>query len=112
LAIAGSSAKTHTVAKSEAPKTRKNQNTKTHNHNHTIMKKELKFKTNIKCMGCVSAVTPALNETVGAGNWEVDIQSPNKPLTIQGEEVEANAVIAALEKVGYKADFWIEGHTD
>jgi len=68
------------------------------------MKKELKFKTNIKCMGCVSAVTPALNETVGAGNWEVDIQSPDKPLTIQGEEVEANAVIAALEKVGFKAD--------
>lgn len=68
------------------------------------MKKELKFKTNIKCMGCVNTVTPALNETVGAGNWEVDLQSADKQLTIQGEDVQATAVIAALEKVGYKAD--------
>ena len=68
------------------------------------MEKELKFKTNINCMGCVNAVTPALNETVGTGNWEVDIQSPVKPLTVKGADLKAEQVIAALEKVGYKAD--------
>ncbi|MCC6281968.1 MAG: heavy-metal-associated domain-containing protein [Saprospiraceae bacterium] len=68
------------------------------------MEKELKFKTNINCMGCVNAVTPALNETVGTGNWEVDIQSPVKPLTVKGADLNAEQVIAALEKVGYKAD--------
>ena len=55
-------------------------------------------------MGCVNAVTPALNETVGTGNWEVDIQSPVKPLTVKGADLKAEQVIAALEKVGYKAD--------
>lgn len=68
------------------------------------MEKELKFKTNINCMGCVNAVTPALNETVGAGNWEVDIEWPVKPLTVKGADLKAEQVIAALEKVGYKAD--------
>ncbi len=68
------------------------------------MKKELKFKTNIKCMGCVSAVTPALNEVVGTGNWEVDIQSPDKPLTVKGEDLDARLVIEALEKIRYKAE--------
>ena len=68
------------------------------------MKKELKFKTNIKCMGCVSAVTPVLNEIIGTGNWEVDIQSPDKSLTVKGEDLDAQVVIEALEKIRYKAD--------
>jgi len=68
------------------------------------MKKTLKFKTNIKCMGCVSTVTPALDEAVGAGNWEVDLQSPQKEMTVNAEEADANTVIAALAKTGYKAD--------
>ena len=68
------------------------------------MKKTLKFKTNIKCMGCVSTVTPALDEAVGAGNWEVDLLSPQKYLTVHAEEADANTVIAALVKTGYTAD--------
>lgn len=68
------------------------------------MKKELKFKTNIKCMGCVANVTNALNETVGENNWAVDILAPEKPLTVTGENPDAEKVIAALAGVGYKAE--------
>ncbi len=68
------------------------------------MNKQLKFKTNIKCMGCVSNVTNALNETVGENNWAVDIVSPEKSLTIKGENLDAAKVIAALAGVGYKAE--------
>jgi copper chaperone CopZ len=68
------------------------------------MKKALKFNTNIKCMGCVSAVTPALNEAVGAGNWEVDIQSPHKELTVTVENQDADTIIAALRETGYTAE--------
>lgn len=66
--------------------------------------KELKFKTNINCMACVATVTPALNETVGADNWAVDIQTPTKPLTVKVENAEAEDVVSALAKVGYKAE--------
>ena len=68
------------------------------------MKKELKFKTNIKCMGCVDKVTQALNGAVGAGNWEVDLQSPDKSLTVKTEDAGADTVVAALATVGYKAE--------
>lgn len=68
------------------------------------MEQTLKFKTNIKCMGCVATVTPALNETVGSGNWEVDLMSPEKRLTISSETADADLVIAALKETGFKAE--------
>lgn len=68
------------------------------------MKKELKFKTNIKCMGCVSQVTDALNGAVGADNWTVDLQSPDKALTVSGESPDAGQVIAAVTKAGFRAE--------
>lgn len=63
----------------------------------------LKFKTTIKCSGCIANVTPHLNETVGEGNWEVDINNPAKILTITGETTEAR-VKETLEKAGFKAE--------
>jgi copper chaperone CopZ len=65
----------------------------------------LKFKTNIKCSGCIATVTPFLNKTVGADNWQVDIQAPEKVLTVhaadKGKETE---VIQSLQEAGYKAE--------
>ena len=43
-----------------------------------------KFKTNIKCSGCVATVTPHLNEAVGEANWNVDITDPAKILSVNG----------------------------
>ena len=62
-----------------------------------------KFKTNIKCSGCVAKVTPFLNEAVGENNWEVDYNNPSKVLTVAGEKDHAK-VIEAVEKAGYKAE--------
>ena len=62
-----------------------------------------KFKTSIKCSGCVDAVTPFLNESVGAGKWTVDLQSPSKILTVD-TEVDNKQVIEAMGKAGYKAE--------
>lgn len=66
------------------------------------MKKVLKFKTNIKCSGCVSKVTSALNEAVGAGNWEVNLGTPDKQMTVTAEDAET--VIAAVTESGFKAE--------
>jgi len=65
----------------------------------------LKFKTTIKCSGCVEKVTPVLNETVGKNNWQVDLQTPEKLLTINSDkEVSEQDVVKAMESVGYKAN--------
>ena len=63
----------------------------------------LKFKTNIKCTGCLAKVTPALNETVGEDKWEVDLQDPNKTLTVMADASESE-VVAAVKKAGYEAE--------
>jgi copper chaperone CopZ len=64
----------------------------------------IKLKTNIKCGGCVATVTPFLNESVGAGNWQVDTQDPNKVLTVQREGITADTIKAAVHQAGYKAE--------
>ncbi|MCF1715362.1 heavy metal transport/detoxification protein [Flavihumibacter sp. RY-1] len=65
----------------------------------------LQFKTTIKCSGCIEKVTPYLNETVGENNWEVDLQNPQKVLTIpNAEQVQTGEVVEALAKAGYKAE--------
>ena len=62
-----------------------------------------KFKTNIKCSGCVAKVTPFLNEALGEENWEVDYNNPSKVLTVVGEK-DQTKVVQAVEKAGYKAE--------
>ncbi|RBL91930.1 heavy-metal-associated domain-containing protein [Chitinophaga flava] len=64
----------------------------------------VQFKTNIKCSGCIAAVTPALNEVAGQDNWEVDLQSPDKVLTVSTDKVVKEEIRQAIEKAGYKAE--------
>jgi copper chaperone CopZ len=64
----------------------------------------VQFKTNIKCSGCIAAVTPVLNELVGKDNWEVDLLSPDKVLTVSAEGTNQEEIKKALEKTGYKAE--------
>lgn len=65
----------------------------------------LKFKTNIKCGGCIAAVTPALNSLEGVKDWQVDVASPEKVLTINSDEtLSEQAIIAALKEKGYQAE--------
>jgi copper chaperone CopZ len=63
----------------------------------------LKFRTDIKCSGCIAKVTPFLNEALGAENWQVDIADPSKVLTVTNVQDE-NEVKSAVSKAGYKAE--------
>jgi copper chaperone CopZ len=63
----------------------------------------IKFKTNIKCEGCIAKVKTNLNETVGEGNWQVDTTDPLKVLTVPAQ-VDETALKESLKKVGYQAE--------
>ena len=63
----------------------------------------IKFKTTIKCSGCVAKATPFLDEALGEDNWEVDYNNPSKILTVVGEQ-DKTKVMRAVEKAGYKAE--------
>jgi len=62
------------------------------------------LKTNINCGGCVARVTPALNATVGEGNWQVDTANPKKILTITSDKVAKEDVVKAVQKAGFKVE--------
>ena len=65
--------------------------------------KELKFKTNIDCGGCVKAVTPFLNSVQEIKTWKVDTSEADKLLTVEtsGSEEE---VIEAVKKAGFNIE--------
>ncbi|WOK08516.1 heavy-metal-associated domain-containing protein [Imperialibacter roseus] len=64
----------------------------------------LKFKSNIKCTGCIEKVTPFLNEAAGAEKWEVDLKNPEKILTVHAEGVTSEQISQAMQKAGYVAE--------
>jgi copper chaperone len=64
----------------------------------------MEFKTNIMCGSCIAKVTPALNEAVGEGNWDVDLKNAKRVLTVSSDSVNENDITKAIEKAGYKAE--------
>jgi copper chaperone len=60
------------------------------------------FKTNIKCGGCIAAVKPHLDNAEGIQNWEVDLQSPDRVLTVNTEK-SASEVASLIKEAGYDA---------
>ena len=68
---------------------------------HFVMK-TLRFTTNINCGGCLKAVTPALNQQVGTGNWQVDTANPSKILTITSATLTPEEVVHAVEQAGFR----------
>ena len=65
----------------------------------------LRFKTTIKCSGCLGKVTPFINKAAGEDNWEVDIENPDNILTVVPETgITGNDIIKAVEEAGYKAE--------
>ncbi len=65
----------------------------------------LKFKTNIKCGGCIAAVTPSLNNLHGVDKWEVDTANPDKILTVQSQKgLLPEQIIGTLKEKGYNAE--------
>lgn len=64
----------------------------------------MQFKTNIMCNGCLEKVTPQLNNTQGIESWGVDLQNPDKILTVEGSNTNEEDVIAAVKKVGFQIE--------
>lgn len=64
----------------------------------------LKFKTNIKCSGCITTVTPHLNNLTEIESWEVDTNHPDKILTVSSERLPSEEIISKLKEAGYSAE--------
>jgi len=63
----------------------------------------LKFKTNIKCGGCIATVTPFLNQDNAIENWNVDLESPERILKVQTSKT-PQEIADLMRKAGYNAE--------
>lgn len=66
--------------------------------------KELKFKTNINCSGCVSKVKSFLDKLDGLEAWEVDTDNPDKVLSVKINQATDEEIIDTIEEVGFSAE--------
>nr|WP_299207049.1 heavy-metal-associated domain-containing protein [uncultured Brumimicrobium sp.] len=66
--------------------------------------KELKFKTTLKCGGCEEKVTPGLNAINEIEEWDVDLDHPDKILTVYATKDIEEKIIEAVEKVGFELE--------
>ena len=62
---------------------------------------QLKFKTNIKCQGCINNVTPVLNNISEITKWEVELTHPDRILTVEGEALNFQKIKDELKAIGY-----------
>ncbi len=65
---------------------------------------ELKFKTNINCGGCVTAVKPHLDNAEGINSWVVDTANQDKILTVTSNGITEQDIIKAVQKAGFKIE--------
>lgn len=63
-----------------------------------------KFKTNINCNGCIASVEPHLDGVNGISEWNVDITSPDKILTIKSNGITEEEVLHTVQKAGFKIE--------
>ena len=59
-----------------------------------------RYKTNLRCAGCVTTIAPALDAAPGVKRWSADVESPDKVLTVEGD-ASAEQVGALIGKAGY-----------
>lgn len=62
----------------------------------------LKFKTNINCSGCKTKVSNFLNSETAIKHWDVDTNNPDKPLTVEGDNITEKLILDAIAKAGFK----------
>lgn len=55
--------------------------------------KELKFKTNLNCGGCVSKVQSDFDNAAGVCHWDVDTDNSDKILTVSSKGISEDEVI-------------------
>ena len=62
----------------------------------------LYFKTNIKCSGCIQAVKPHLDNLSEVANWDVDLENPDKVLSVKASKDAEGMIIQAVKAAGYE----------
>lgn len=61
------------------------------------------FKTNAKCSGCVAKIETSLNTAVARNQWNIDLSTPDRILTISSD-LSDEEVVRLVTAAGFKAE--------
>lgn len=65
----------------------------------------LRFRTTLKCNGCIATVKPGLDSITGLTRWEVDLASPQKILTAEATTAESGEeILNVFRENGFEAE--------
>jgi len=65
---------------------------------------QIKLKTDLSCKHCVMNVKPILEDTKGVVDYTIDLEHPDKLVSISSEGADINALIADFKNAGYVAE--------
>ncbi|WPR77135.1 hypothetical protein [Algoriphagus sp. NG3] len=66
--------------------------------------KTQKFKTNIACGNCLAKVTPILDAEPKINSWSVDLQSEDRILSVESDDITSDEVFKTVLKAGFIAN--------
>lgn len=64
---------------------------------------ERRYRTSAKCNGCVSAITGKLDEIMGREDWNIDLKSPDRVLTVKSDVAEEE-IVSRVKGLGFKIE--------
>jgi copper chaperone len=68
------------------------------------MENVTKYKTSINCNNCKARVKPFLDKVDGIIVWEVDLDHPEKILTVRASGTISEEVVKAVRKTGFSIE--------
>ncbi|WP_104383322.1 cation transporter [Sphingobacterium sp. HMA12] len=66
--------------------------------------KNIQFKTNLNCAGCVAKVRADLDNAQGICEWNVDTSNSDKILTVKSNGISEEEIIEIIKKKGFIAE--------
>ena len=64
---------------------------------------ERRYRTSAKCNGCVSAIAGKLDEIMGREDWNIDLKSPDRVLTVKSDVAEEE-IVSRVNGLGFKIE--------
>lgn len=64
----------------------------------------ISFKTNAKCMGCLTKIEETLQGKINREEWDLDLSDPERILTVTSDKLAAGEIIELISKIGFKIE--------
>jgi copper chaperone len=64
----------------------------------------MKFKTSLKCEGCVESISEDLNSVKGIISWQVDLDDPDRTLEVITDTASEAEIIETVKRNGYRIE--------